>query len=142
MSRITMCHKVTGWGRIAAEGTKSQITLSGCIDSLMVMCNSHLMMKHSNLLAFIASHTSKSKFLFPKESKSEENIDEDLKGFPSDSKCEKFAEMNDMIVGEIKDLIADAEIPESADPNNPASALPSALCMALCCILFKPPSQY
>ncbi|KXJ29229.1 General transcription factor IIH subunit 3 [Exaiptasia diaphana] len=38
--------------------------------------------------------------------------------------------MNDMIVEEIKELIADVNLPE--DSNNPASALPSALCMALC----------
>lgn len=52
-----------------------------------------------------------SKFLFPKESTTEENLEEKQKAFPSDSKCETFASMNDTIVSEIKELIADAEIP-------------------------------
>lgn len=48
-----------------------------------------------------------SSFLYPKELKPEDNIGEQHKSFPSDSKCEKFAAMNDMIVEEIKELIAD-----------------------------------
>ncbi|XP_031557342.1 general transcription factor IIH subunit 3-like [Actinia tenebrosa] len=124
------------WGRVFAEKSQEQITLTSCVDSMIVMCNAHLMMKQSNTLAFIASNTRQSKFLFPKESLQEMHTIEESRSVPSDSRCEKFVQMDDLIVSEIKELIGNSEIPAQENPvhSNPPSALPSALCMALCYI--------
>ncbi|XP_014677651.1 PREDICTED: general transcription factor IIH subunit 3-like isoform X2 [Priapulus caudatus] len=40
--------------------------LHKCLDSIMVFCNSHLMLNSENKLAVLASHTDQSKFLYPK----------------------------------------------------------------------------
>jgi len=59
-----------------------------------------------------------SKFLFPQESTSECKLDETQQALPTDSKCEIFAAMNDKIVSEIKEFIADAELPGALSMNN------------------------
>ena len=46
----------TWWGR-NMKGSDRQLTLSKCVDSMMVFANSHLMMNHRNKLAIIAAHS-------------------------------------------------------------------------------------
>ena len=49
------------WGLKSLQG-QSQITK--CLDCLLVFINSFLMLRHDNLLAVIASHSTKRYFLF------------------------------------------------------------------------------
>ncbi|XP_062930074.1 general transcription factor IIH subunit 3 isoform X2 [Mobula hypostoma] len=51
------------WGQQILK--ESQFTLSKCMDAVMVMGNSHLVMSRSNKLAIIASHSQESRFLYP-----------------------------------------------------------------------------
>ncbi|EDO37364.1 predicted protein, partial [Nematostella vectensis] len=92
------------WGGIAVEGNETQISLTRCLESLMVLCNSYLLLKHNNLLAFVAASTNGSKFLYPKASC------EGIQSLPSqDSKYEKFSEFNDTVLREIKKLVGAAQ---------------------------------
>ncbi|XP_048582166.1 general transcription factor IIH subunit 3 [Nematostella vectensis] len=130
------------WGGIAVEGNETQISLTRCLESLMVLCNSYLLLKHNNLLAFVAASTNGSKFLYPKASC------EGIQSLPSqDSKYEKFAEFNDTVLREIKELVGTAQstgkrhtskMPHTTVFYNSrgelVSDLPGALCKALCYI--------
>ncbi|KAJ6656734.1 hypothetical protein lerEdw1_003622 [Lerista edwardsae] len=51
------------WGKQALGG--SELTLSQCLDAVMVLGNSHLFMNRNNKLAVIASHIQESRFLYP-----------------------------------------------------------------------------
>ncbi|XP_035641592.1 general transcription factor IIH subunit 3 isoform X2 [Oncorhynchus keta] len=51
------------WGQQANR--EPQFTLSKCLDAVMVMGNSHLVMTRTNKLAIIASHCQESHFLYP-----------------------------------------------------------------------------
>ncbi|XP_029194878.2 general transcription factor IIH subunit 3-like isoform X1 [Acropora millepora] len=126
------------WGRIAHEKTQvceEQINLTHCVDSLMVFSNAHLMMKHNNCLSFIISHTSTSKFVFPKE---DNHITPDAtqSDIPTDGKYEGFAEVNDAIVAELKALLTSDVSTNKEDSSSevPPTLLASALTMALCYI--------
>jgi len=119
------------WGRIGSEG--SQISLTHCVDSLMVFCNAHLMMKHSNCLSFILSHTSKSKFVFPKEDTGVVS-DTSQKDLPTDGKYEGFAEVNDAITTDLKTLLTANVSTDDHSSEVPSTLLASALTMALCYI--------
>ncbi|XP_020613660.1 general transcription factor IIH subunit 3-like isoform X4 [Orbicella faveolata] len=129
------------WGRIVCEGNPSngheqqQISLTHCVDSLMVFCNAHLMMKHNNCLSFIVSHTSTSKFVFPKENATDSVNDNAQKDLPSDGKYEGFADVNDVIITELKSLLSteDSKVDDHSS-EVPPTLLASALTMALCYI--------
>ncbi|XP_041078991.1 general transcription factor IIH subunit 3 [Polyodon spathula] len=51
------------WGQQAQK--EPEFTLSECMDAVMVMSNTHLVMTRSNKLAIIASHCQESHFLYP-----------------------------------------------------------------------------
>ncbi|KAF2987539.1 hypothetical protein EK904_013212, partial [Melospiza melodia maxima] len=89
-----------------------QFTLSKCIDAVMVLGNSHLLMNRTNKLAVIASHTQESRFLYP--GKRWAAADPFGEGGPSmesncsgskDGKYELLTAINDAIAEEIKDLM-------------------------------------
>lgn len=43
--------------------------------------------------------------------------DTESRNLPSDSRCEKFIQMDDLIVSEMKELIGDSEIPGMSFKN-------------------------
>ncbi|RMC05735.1 hypothetical protein DUI87_17278 [Hirundo rustica rustica] len=99
------------WGK-RALGEAEQFTLSKCIDAVMVLGNSHLLMNRTNKLAVIASHTQESRFLYP--GKQWAAADPFGEGGPSmesnssgskDGKYELLTAINDAIAEEIKDLM-------------------------------------
>ncbi|KAF4798843.1 General transcription factor IIH subunit 3 [Turdus rufiventris] len=99
------------WGK-RALGEAEQFTLSKCIDAVMVLGNSHLLMNRTNKLAVIASHTQESRFLYP--GKRWAAADPFGEGGPSvesncsgskDGKYELLTAINDAIAEEIKDLM-------------------------------------
>ncbi|XP_068678004.1 general transcription factor IIH subunit 3-like isoform X2 [Montipora foliosa] len=124
------------WGRIAnvkTQACEEQISLTHCVDSLMVFCNAHLMMKHNNCLSFIISHTSTSKFVFPKED-SHIVTDATEKDIPADGKYEGFADVNDAIITELKTLLPTDVSTGDTSSEVPPTLLASSLTMALCYI--------
>ncbi|XP_073256823.1 general transcription factor IIH subunit 3-like [Porites lutea] len=130
------------WGRTACEGSEDllageneqQISLTHCVDSLMVFCNAHLMMKHNNSLSFILSHTSTSKFVFPREDNLGDMTDAGQADLPKDGKYEGFANVNDAIITELKTLLSADVLTDDHGSEVPPTLLASALTMALCYI--------
>ncbi|XP_072368751.1 general transcription factor IIH subunit 3 isoform X5 [Scyliorhinus torazame] len=84
------------------------------MDAVMVMGNSHLVMRRSNRLAIIASHSQESRFLYPGKhwklgsfaESGDVNSAESTSSGSKDGKYELLAIGNDIITEEIKDLMA------------------------------------
>ncbi|XP_052800499.1 general transcription factor IIH subunit 3-like [Mya arenaria] len=113
------------WGR-NLKGSDRQITLTRCVDSVMVFANSHLMMNHSNKLAIIAAHCNASHFLYPKKNLSTEDVEGDEQ--TNDGKYELFERMNDQVKNEIKDLVINSMEMEFENDSLIAGSLAMALC--------------
>uniref|UniRef100_A0A8C5J9W6 General transcription factor IIH subunit 3 n=1 Tax=Junco hyemalis TaxID=40217 RepID=A0A8C5J9W6_JUNHY len=123
------------WGKRALG---EQFTLSKCIDAVMVLGNSHLLMNRTNKLAVIASHTQESRFLYP--GKRWAAADPFGEGGPSmesncsgskDGKYELLTAINDAIAEEIKDLMTKTDM----KGQQTETLLAGSLAKALCCIL-------
>ncbi|KAG2471334.1 TF2H3 factor, partial [Polypterus senegalus] len=93
------------WGRKAQE--EPEFSLSKCIDAIMVLGNSHLVMNRNNRLAVIASHCQESHFLYPsKHWKGGDFASDENSAGSRDGKFELLTVANDLIVQEIKHLTA------------------------------------
>uniref|UniRef100_A0A674ESU0 General transcription factor IIH subunit 3 n=1 Tax=Salmo trutta TaxID=8032 RepID=A0A674ESU0_SALTR len=93
------------WGQQANR--EPQFTLSKCLDAVMVMGNSHLVMTRTNKLAIIASHCQESHFLYPcKLWKSGDGHGDDNASTSGDGKYELLSVANDFIAEEIKNLMS------------------------------------
>ncbi|XP_072908116.1 general transcription factor IIH subunit 3 [Hemitrygon akajei] len=122
------------WGQQILK--ESQFTLSKCMDAVMVMGNSHLVMSHSNRLALIASHSQESRFLYPSKqwksgSFSESGGTTSAESTLSSSKDGKFellALENDIVTEEIKELMAKTEVRAHLTETLLAGSLAKALC--------------
>ncbi|XP_072368592.1 general transcription factor IIH subunit 3 isoform X3 [Scyliorhinus torazame] len=125
------------WGQQILK--ESQFTLSKCMDAVMVMGNSHLVMRRSNRLAIIASHSQESRFLYPGKhwklgsfaESGDVNSAESTSSGSKDGKYELLAIGNDIITEEIKDLMAKTEVRAQLTET----LLAGSLAKALCCIL-------
>ncbi|NXO72893.1 TF2H3 factor, partial [Phainopepla nitens] len=124
------------WGKRALG--EAEFTLSKCIDAVMVLGNSHLLMNRTNKLAVIASHTQESRFLYP--GKRWAAADPFGEGGPSmesncsgskDGKYELLTAINDAIAEEIKDLMTKTDM----KGQQTETLLAGSLAKALCCIL-------
>ncbi|XP_078277342.1 general transcription factor IIH subunit 3 isoform X2 [Rhinoraja longicauda] len=100
------------WGQQILK--ESPFTLSKCMDAVLVLGNSHLVMSRSNRLAIIASHSQESRFLYPgkqwklgcfAESGESSSAESSWSG-SKDGKYELLALENDIVTEEIKDLMA------------------------------------
>uniref|UniRef100_UPI00398EB910 general transcription factor IIH subunit 3 isoform X1 n=2 Tax=Pristiophorus japonicus TaxID=55135 RepID=UPI00398EB910 len=122
------------WGQQILN--ESQFTLSKCMDAVMVMGNSHLVMSRSNRLTIIASHSQESRFLYPgkhwKPGSFSENSDlssaESTFSGSKDGKFELLALGNDIITEEVKDLMAKTEVRAQMTETFLAGSLAKALC--------------
>ncbi|NXY25987.1 TF2H3 factor, partial [Atrichornis clamosus] len=124
------------WGKRALG--EAEFTLSKCIDAVMVLGNSHLLMNRTNKLAVIASHTQESRFLYPGKrwasadpygdggSSTESNCSGN-----KDGKYELLTAVNDAIAEEIKDLMTKTDM----KGQQTETLLAGSLAKALCCIL-------
>ncbi|KPP62626.1 general transcription factor IIH subunit 3-like, partial [Scleropages formosus] len=93
------------WGQQAQR--EPEFTLSKCLDSVMVMGNSHLVMNRTNKLAIIASHCQESHFLYPsKHWKAGDAAGDDAVSSSRDGKYEVLAVTNDQISEEVRNLMA------------------------------------
>ncbi|XP_052270361.1 general transcription factor IIH subunit 3-like isoform X2 [Dreissena polymorpha] len=109
------------------KNQEKQLTLSKCLDSLMVFANSHLMMHHMNKLAIISAHSNASFFLYPKRS-SNENVQAVNGDESHDGKYELFERMNEDVKTEIKDLVLNSVEVEFENDSLIAGALSMSLC--------------
>ncbi|GCB82700.1 hypothetical protein scyTo_0021689, partial [Scyliorhinus torazame] len=122
------------WGQQILK--ESQFTLSKCMDAVMVMGNSHLVMRRSNRLAIIASHSQESRFLYPGKhwklgsfaESGDVNSAESTSSGSKDGKYELLAIGNDIITEEIKDLMAKTEVRAQLTETLLAGSLAKALC--------------
>lgn len=121
------------WGRNLTDG-EGKLTLSRCLDSLMVFTNAHLTMNHQNKVAVIAAHTNQSHFIYPshKTSERENGIQNGANGFDAedDGKYELFGQMNTHVKNQIKSLVLN-RLEGEIDGD---SLLAGAVAMALCYI--------
>lgn len=120
------------WGQQLLKVNR-EITFSQCIDSLLVFCNAHLMLSHKNKLAVIAAHANNSKFLYPKRDVANDAMSDDgdsLQAGNHDGKYELFAEVDNTVREEIKDLVFNDH---SGDLHSDC-LLAGAMSMALCYI--------
>ncbi|CDQ66202.1 unnamed protein product [Oncorhynchus mykiss] len=115
------------WGQQANR--EPQFTLSKCLDAVMVMGNSHLVMTRTNKLAIIASHCQESHFLYPcKLWKSGDGHGDDNASTSGDGKYELLSVANDFIAEEIKNLMSRTEVKGNQTDTLLAGSLAKALC--------------
>ncbi|XP_038619785.1 general transcription factor IIH subunit 3 isoform X2 [Tachyglossus aculeatus] len=122
------------WGKQALR--ESQFTLSKCMDAVMVMGNSHLLMNRTNKLAVIASHTQESRFLYPGKNWKLGEFSGDACSSPTeynpsgskDGKYELLTTANEVITEEIKDLMTKSDMEGQHTETLLAGSLSKALC--------------
>ncbi|XP_020327702.1 general transcription factor IIH subunit 3 [Oncorhynchus kisutch] len=115
------------WGQQANR--EPQFTLSKCLDAVMVMGNSHLVMTRTNKLAIIASHCQESHFLYPcKLWKSGDGHGDENASTSGDGKYELLSVANDFIAEEIKNLMSRTEVKGNQTDTLLAGSLAKALC--------------
>ncbi|XP_046840815.1 general transcription factor IIH subunit 3-like isoform X5 [Xenia sp. Carnegie-2017] len=104
--------------------------LNAFLNNVLVFCNAHLMMKHTNELAILGATCTKSQFIYPSN---EENDNDSIKN--KDGKYEHFSSMNNIVVKRIREVMKNEINNDGSDVNqNTASLLSGALSMALCYI--------
>ncbi|NXS52179.1 TF2H3 factor, partial [Brachypteracias leptosomus] len=124
------------WGKKALG--EAEFTLSRCVDAVMVLGNSHLLMNRNNRLAVMASHTQESRFLYPGKRWASADlfgdgataIESNCSG-SKDGKYELLTAINDAIAEEIKDLMTKTDM----RGEQTETLLAGSLAKALCCIL-------
>uniref|UniRef100_A0A8C9YD47 General transcription factor IIH subunit 3 n=1 Tax=Sander lucioperca TaxID=283035 RepID=A0A8C9YD47_SANLU len=96
------------WGQQAQRET--ELTLSKCLDAVMVLGNAHISMARTNRLAVIASHCQDSHFLYPKKSWRAGDSGGDDACSSGDGKYELLAVANNLIAEEIRNVMSKAEV--------------------------------
>ncbi|XP_064612823.1 general transcription factor IIH subunit 3-like isoform X2 [Liolophura sinensis] len=119
------------WGLSQGKGD-GQLTLSQCLDNVLVCANSHLMMNHKNKLAVIASHTNASHFLYPRPDLDQRTTEgtETANGqtVPGDGRHELFSIVNESIRKQIKELVLSGLCGELFSDSLLAGSMAMALC--------------
>uniref|UniRef100_A0A671VRY7 General transcription factor IIH subunit 3 n=1 Tax=Sparus aurata TaxID=8175 RepID=A0A671VRY7_SPAAU len=91
------------WGQQAQR--EPELTLSKCLDAVMVLGNSHMAMTRTNKLAVIASHCQDSHFLYPNKNwRGGDNGGEDASS-SGDGKYELLSVANNLIAEEIRNVM-------------------------------------
>ncbi|KAI4889397.1 hypothetical protein NFI96_034083 [Prochilodus magdalenae] len=115
------------WGQQAQR--EPEFTLSKCLDAVMVMANSHLVMTRTNKLAIIASHCQESYFLYPsKHWKAGDVFGDDATSGSGDGKYELLSVANDLIAEETRNLMARTQVKGHQTDTLLAGSLAKALC--------------
>ncbi|XP_062307905.1 general transcription factor IIH subunit 3 [Osmerus eperlanus] len=114
------------WGQQAQKDP--EFTLSKCLDAVMVMGNSHLVMTRTNKLAIIASHCQESHFLYPSKHWKIGEGSGDVQSASGDGKYELLSVANDLIADEIKNLMSRTEVKGHQTDTLLAGSLAKALC--------------
>ena len=118
---VVVCDINAAWW--AHHSQKNNSVFQQCIDSVLVFCNSYLMLNHTNKLAFVACNSEQSHFLYP--SSTELSSIEDSQ---KDGKYELFLEMNEILQCKLKLMFSDSTLNMDTRPSLLAGALTKALC--------------
>lgn len=118
------------WQSINAPNEDGKEAVILCMESVLVFCNSHLMMKHTNRLVFVVSHPNESRFIYPPQQTLAEEVSalESDVPTPKDGKYEQFQDMNNHISKEIKQIVASYADVSHVGPSLLAGAMTKALC--------------
>uniref|UniRef100_A0A8B9JVU5 General transcription factor IIH subunit 3 n=1 Tax=Astyanax mexicanus TaxID=7994 RepID=A0A8B9JVU5_ASTMX len=115
------------WGQQAQR--EPEFNLSKCLDAVMVMANSHLVMTRTNKLAIIASHCQESHFLYPnKHWKAGDVAGDEVSSGSGDGKYELLSVANDLVAEEIRNLMARTQVKGHQTDTLLAGSLAKALC--------------
>ncbi|CAG5118103.1 unnamed protein product [Candidula unifasciata] len=120
------------WSR--KRRVNDQLSLTHCMDSVVVLGNSHLMLAHRNKLAIVAAHTDQSVFLYPRPPTEKVNMTK----LPDDGQYNDFRQVEGQVKFQMSQLIAKDkekledlfEMEEQPPPSD--SLVAGAMCMALC----------
>lgn len=113
------------WGQQAQRDP--EFTLSKCLDAVMVVGNSHLVMSRTNKLAIIASHCQDSYFLYPSKNWKAGGGDGDVLASSGDGKYELLSVANNLIAEEIRNVMS-TEVKGDYTDTLLAGSLAKALC--------------
>ncbi|XP_029686012.1 general transcription factor IIH subunit 3 isoform X3 [Takifugu rubripes] len=114
------------WGQQAQR--ESEFTLSKCLDSVMVLGNSHMAMARTNKLAVIASHCQDSHFLYPSNKLQGGENGEENTSCSGDGKYELLSIANNSIAEEMRNLMLKTEVRGNSNDTLLAGSLAKALC--------------
>lgn len=116
------------WGQQAQQ--QPEFTLSKCLDAVIVMANSHLVMTRNNKLAIIASHCQENHFLYPnKHWKTAGTADDHAAAScAGDGKYELLSVADDFIAEEIRSLMTRTQVKGNQTDTLLAGCLAKALC--------------
>ncbi|XP_029296295.1 general transcription factor IIH subunit 3 [Cottoperca gobio] len=114
------------WGQQAQRET--ELTLSKCLDAVMVLGNSHMAMARTNKLAVIASHCEDSHFLYPGKSWRAGDSCGDDASSSGDGKYELLSVANNFIAEEIRKVISKTDVKGNSTDTLLAGSLAKALC--------------
>jgi len=109
----------------------STVPFQHCLDSLLVFCNSYLMLSHTNKIAFIAYNSHGCKFIYP--TKNTGTAADSTEAPVGDGKFDMFSTFNDVVQEQVKAMIADSSSNHTLPPKSP-SLLAGALSKGLCYI--------
>lgn len=109
------------WGLETVQG---RTTITKCLDCILVFANSYLMMNTDNSLVVLASHTSQTKFLFPRR-------DNTINTKQHDGRYQKFADVSDTVIEEFKALMS---VPPAENEIRNDSLIAGSMAVALCYI--------
>ncbi|XP_048237138.1 uncharacterized protein LOC125372128 [Haliotis rufescens] len=122
------------WGEnLNVAQSSSKLSLSQCVDAVMVFANAHLMLGHHNQLAVIAAHTNQSEFLYPREEAAAAvetgDGDAEMEQYRQvDGKYELFGRVNAQIQAQIQQLVLQGLAGELYSDSLIAGPLSMALC--------------
>jgi len=101
------------------------------MDSLLVFCNSYLMMRHTNKIVFIAYDSRTCRFIYPNANDDTDSNENNCS--VNDGKFDMFTQFNDTVQEKIK-AMTEETANDSTLPSKSPSLLAGALSKALCYI--------
>ncbi|XP_077942712.1 general transcription factor IIH subunit 3 [Gasterosteus aculeatus] len=114
------------WGQQAQRET--DLSLSKCLDAVMVLGNSYMAMARTSRLAVIASHCEDSHFLYPGKSWRTGDSSGDDAYCSGDGKYELLAVANNFIAEEVRKVMSKTEVRGNSTDTLLAGTLAKALC--------------
>lgn len=122
---VVICDVNIHWWNSYNDSHDDSSSFQHCMDSILVFCNSYLMLSHCNKLAFIACHADECKFIYP----CEDPPPISLENVQNDGKFDLFTEFNEVAQEKIKDFMnKDNYSLEPGAPSLLAGGLTKALC--------------
>lgn len=128
---VVICDTNPGWWANHDAVNDEKSSFKHCMESLLVFCNSYIMINHTNKLVFIACHPNECCVVYPTRNTAKTDSNEG--NSPKDGKFEAFVDMNNIVMGKLQEMV------KQENPDDTTSAvqpllLSGALTKALCYI--------